>query len=720
MSHNPESSIGIFAVGTLLATDDVVADEILAQGLEVKGRSLGWVTGIGSIESAYRVMLHSKVGDRVVWVLDSTESPTPEAFREFLSGIQWFDLLYPGTPIRVDISGKINWLRDTRFAGQLVMDAIRDQAVIRGAPRPEYESADPGVRIAVRFGRGQVDIGITLNLTPLHQRGHRTDGGEAPLRDTLAQVMLHRLKVDSTPADFIIDPCCGSGTLLIEAATRLGAMAPQRLRSAQLLSKWTGLETISWTDLVAEAKGAERPVSSRLIGFDFDPDAVDRARENVERAGLSNLIEISQADLHDLRPEGLVGPQERGWIIANPPYGERLAYGNELPDLYRSLGEVAKQFQGSQLGVITSNPELSQSMKLRADKKWEMQAGGLRLVISRFPIADTSELLSAMEGVEKAPPEEVMPLLNRITGNIRKRAKLLKNNDIDCYRIYDADLPEFNVVIDRFGEHLHIQEYRPPKTVDAKRAAVRRQLIRQWVPKHLGLSLKQAIYKERFRQQGNTQYEKQDSPLWISAHENGLFFDVNLTTYTDVGLFLDHRPLRRWLLADTRGKKVLNLFCYTGALSVAAAKGLARQVTSIDTSRTYLGWAERNFSKNGLNPLHYEFIRTNILEWLLRDPDPKYDLIILDPPTFSNTKSSDETLDIQRDHAQLLWDTAAWLKPGGVIYFSNNAKGFKLDDVVLDDFLVTDLTSQSIDCDFDRGRPHSLFRLTEKPRNAQN
>ena len=709
MNHDLDLSTGIFAVGTLLATDDLVADELTARGLTVRGRALGWVTAEGSLTDAYNSLLWTRVGDRVVWVLDRAETPTADAFRDLVAGIPWNQVLYPGARVRVDVSGKMHWVKDTRFAGQLVMDAIRDQAQVANRQRPDYDSVDPAVRIAVRFGRGTADIGVTLNLTPLNQRGYRLDGGAAPLRETLAQVMLARLKVDQRVPEVIIDPCCGSGTLLIEAAMRLRNSAPQWQRSPVNLSKWTGFESIAWTDLVAAARAEEHPISTRLVGYDIDPDAIDRARENIDRAGLSDCIQVAVGDLYDLHP--VAGETDGiGWILANPPYGTRLGRGQDLLDLYFTLGERAKHWVGSQLAVITSEPELSQAMRLRAKKKWTMQAGGQRLTISQFELGERY-VTEASDQADSAPPAAVQDLLNRLSKNLDKRSKLLKSNNINCFRIYDADLPEFNVVIDQFADYLHIQEYRPPKTVDPQKANERRQLIRQWVPKHLGIPLKQVVYKERFRQTGRSQYEKGDAPLWVDAVENGLLFDVNLTTYTDVGLFLDHRPLRRWLMQECKGLHVLNLFCYTGALSVAAAKGYARTVTSIDSSNTYLNWAEDHFDKNGLNPAHYTFLRANILEWIQDRPEPLYDLIILDPPTFSNTKASEVTLDIQRDHLSLLQQTSQWLLPGGSIYFSNNARGFQLDPEVMTHFRVEDLTKASVDPDFDRDLPHMLFRL---------
>jgi 23S rRNA (guanine2445-N2)-methyltransferase / 23S rRNA (guanine2069-N7)-methyltransferase len=714
MNHDSEHSTGVFAIGTLLATDDLVAEEAQKLGLEVKGRQLGWVTAEGSLSDAYRMLLKTQVGDRVVWLLARGEALTADQFRELLRTIDWNVHLYAGASVRVDVTGKVSWLKDTRFAGQLVMDAIRDQAMIAKRSRPEYETDEPAVRIAVRFGRGHVDIGINLNRAPLNQRGYRTEGGEAPLRETLAQVMLARLKIENDQPSVIVDPCCGSGTLLIEACMRLNRIAPQRQRPSSQLSRWTGLESISWTDLIASERTKEIQIATRFVGFDINPQAVDRARANIERAGLSEQITVEVAEIADLSASNAgITETDTIWILANPPYGTRLGRNEDLATLYRLLGDRCKEFKNAHLGLVTSEKELMQALGLRSDKKWEMQAGGLRLNIAKFALGLTTEHFEIQE--DKDPPEEIWPLLNRLSKNLKNRSKLLKNNEIDCYRIYDSDLPEYNVVIDQFADYLHIQEYRPPKTVDPKRANHRRQLIRQWVPKHLGTPVKHAVYKERFRQTGNSQYEKRAEPLCVDVHENGMQFEVNLTTYTDVGLFLDHRPLRRRLLESCRGLRVLNLFCYTGALSVAAAKGLARSVTSVDMSKTYLTWAHRNFEKNGLNPKHYQFIRANVLEWLTVESRAEFEVILLDPPTFSNTKSTEQTLDIQRDHRNLIDACSAWLAPGGVIYFSNNFKGFSLDNSVREAYVVEDMTRQSIDADFDRKPPHVLFKISVKP-----
>lgn len=707
MNHVFDSSTGIFALGTLASTDDLVADEIVRHELIVDARKLGWVRGQGCLRDAYRMMRDTWIADRVVWILAEGEAKTVDAAEELLASIPWTDYLYPDVPIRIDISGQTNWLQDTRFAQQLVMDAIRDQAKIAQWPRPDTNATFPGVRLVVRFGRGQMEVGVHLTLTPLNQRGYRLDGGAAPLRETVAQIILTRLGMDRLNPGFILDPCTGSGTLLIEAALRLANRAPQLDRPVSQLSRWVGFDPLVWSDLLEEAAQQVVPPAIPLIGWDIDRSAIARARENAERAGVSDWIQFEVGDFRDLTPSdvSVAGP---GLIVANPPYGERLAAGESLGELYADLGRMARQFEGSTLGVVSSDPELIQALRLRPERKWQMSAGRLTLELMRARLGAQEVKPPREEAVIPAPVQE---LLNRLDKNVERRKSWLSREGLDCYRVYDADLPDFNVVIDRYGDYLHIQEYLPPKQVDAQKARQRRHWIREYVPKHLGIPARNTVFKERFRQVGTTQYTKRDEPFWIEASEYHLRFRLNLTTYTDVGLFLDHRPLRRRLGQEARGRKVLNLFAYTGAFSVAAAVGGARQVVSVDLSNTYLEWAMDNFELNDLNPDHYGFIRTDVMAWIAGPPEELFDLIVLDPPSFSNSKRTESVLDIQRDHGVLIRDAMRWLAPSGTLYFSCNYSKFKMDLDLFSEFSVGDITAKTLDPDFDRKPPHVCFVL---------
>lgn len=709
MNHDLDSNTGIFALGTLASTDDLVADEIVRQGLIVDARKLGWVRAQGTLNDAYRLMRDTWIADRVVWILGEGDARTLDSTKAVLAAIPWTQVLYPEVPIRVDVSGQVNWLQDSRFAQQLVMDAIRDAAKVAQWPRPESNATFPGVRLVIRFGRGHLEVGVHLTLTPLNQRGYRLDGGVAPLRETVAQVILARLGLDRLAPAFILDPCTGSGTLLIEAALKLAGRAPQLTRSETQLSRWVGLTSIDWKALVTEATARITAPQIPLIGWDLDPSAIARAEENAARAGVSDWITFQVGDCRDLTPDVLPWADLRpGLIVANPPYGERLSHGESLEVLYQDLGDVARQFSGSTLGVVSSEPGLIQALRLRADRKWQISAGRLTLDLMRARLgAQEARVSREPAGV----PPQVQELLNRLDKNLERRKAWLQREGLTCYRLYDADLPEFNVVIDRYGDYLHIQEYLPPKQIDPQKARQRRQWIREFVPKHLGISARNTIFKERFRQVGTSQYTKRDAPLWIEVSEYALRFRLNLTTYTDVGLFLDHRPLRRRLLREARDRRVLNLFAYTGALSVAAAMGGAREVVSVDLSNTYLEWAMDNFETNGLNPDDFDFLRTDVMAWLKGAPESEFDLIILDPPSFSNSKRTESVLDIQRDHATLIRDSMRWLTPAGTLYFSCNYSRFKLEQTLASEFRVREITAKTLDPDFDRKPPHVCFEL---------
>ena len=709
MTYNFKIDKGIFAVGTFSSTTDLVTKELTSMGLTVINQQLGWVTTEGSLRDAYKVMLWSRVGDRVVWIIKRGDAGQLDKFRGLVREIHWQSYLYISSKIRIDVSGKVNWLKNSRFAGQILMDAIRDQAELANQPRPEYESHNPDIRIALRFSRGRVDVGLYLNKTPLNQRGYRKYGGRAPLKETLAQVMIQRLQIADSKKFIIVDPFCGVGTLLIEAIMCINQIAPQRSRPVEQLCSWRGLEIVSWDKLVGEARKYEKDTGVQCIGFDIDQGTVDCCQRNIELAGLQDSIRVEVAPLNSFGVDRFKG-DETGWILTNPPYGTRLESKSELEMSYRALGKIARKLRGWSFGVITSEIDLAQAIPLRPQKRWKFQAGKMKLIISKYLIQPNDES-NDFRTKPLSAPDEIIPLLNRIGKNLTIRKKLINQLALDCYRIYDADIPEFNVIIDRYNDYLHIQEYRPPKTINQQKVTYRRQMIGQWVPKFLGIPIKQTIYKERFRQVGNLQYQKRSSPLVVDVVESGMVFEVNLTTYTDVGLFMDHRPLRRRLLKESKGKRVLNLFCYTGTLSVACALGMAKQVDSVDISKSYLAWAERNFVKNKLNPKHYRFFRKNILEWIKKDATQLFDIILLDPPTFSNTKSCPDTLDIQRDHSILIDQCMRHLDPNGTLYFSSNQRGFKMDSEVGNRYRVTDITWESLDLDFKRSKSHVLFQI---------
>nr|HPQ97779.1 bifunctional 23S rRNA (guanine(2069)-N(7))-methyltransferase RlmK/23S rRNA (guanine(2445)-N(2))-methyltransferase RlmL [Thiolinea sp.] len=292
---------------------------------------------------------------------------------------------------------------------------------------------------------------------------------------------------------------------------------------------------------------------------------------------------------------------------------------------------------------------------------------------------------------------------NRLRKNLRRLKPFLKRQETNAYRIYDADIPEFALAVDRYGDWLHVQEYAAPASIDPKLAHQRLEQALLTLPEVLDVDPQHIVLKERKRQRGPEQYQKQGEARNLTVFEHGVKFRVNLTEYLDTGLFLDHRPMRHWVQQHSKGRTVLNLFCYTGAVSVHAAMGGAQRVDSVDMSQTYLDWAQANFRLNGFRPSPYtwRFIRANAVEWLAGCRG-RYQLIFLDPPTFSNSRRMQDVFDVQRDHVALIDDAMRVLEPDGVLVFSNNFRRFKIDPVLEQRYELQDFHKPSIPEDFQR------------------
>ena len=302
-------------------------------------------------------------------------------------------------------------------------------------------------------------------------------------------------------------------------------------------------------------------------------------------------------------------------------------------------------------------------------------------------------------------------LTNRVLKSQRHLVKWARREGIEAYRIYDRDIPEFPLAIDRYADWLHVQVFekkRPLETADLE--GIQAELARC-----LGLPRQHVVIKHRRRQRGLDQYEKlaADSPSF-SVAERGLRFEVNLSSYLDTGLFLDHRDTRQMIRDRARDKTFLNLFAYTGSFTVYAAAGGARRSITVDMSKTYQAWSQRNLANNGLDdPERHSFVQSDAVAFLqrMRAEGERFDLILLDPPSFSNSKRMDNTFDVQRDQLSLLGATLELLAPGGELVFSNNRQSFRLDPGVLELASVTEISKQTIPVDFRRHTPHRCWLL---------
>jgi len=308
---------------------------------------------------------------------------------------------------------------------------------------------------------------------------------------------------------------------------------------------------------------------------------------------------------------------------------------------------------------------------------------------------------------------------NRLRKNLKRLAGWRKQQQIRCFRAYDADIPEYAVAVDIYEcedgqRRVHVQEYAAPKSIDEFKARQRLDDALSAIRSVLEVPDENLFVKVRQRQKGTDQYNKLDSSgQFFTAREHGHLFELNFSDYLDTGLFLDHRTTRALIQTEAKGKHFLNLFAYTGSVSVHAAAGGAAGTTTIDMSNTYLDWARRNMASNGHNGDQHRFIRADCIDWLQQAANgEQYELIFLDPPSYSSSKRMRQTFDVQRDHVELISATLRLLAPGGTLIFSNNLRHFRMDQAALPQARIEDISRRTLPKDFERNpRIHNCWRI---------
>ena len=719
--------------------ESLLAQELTSLGAEDVRETVAGVSFQGSLAAAYRVCLWTRLGNRVLLRLARFEIENADHMYEQVKAIDWHDHLELNGRFCVDFVGTNEEIRHTGFGAQRVKDGVVDRMRDSEGARPTVSTDRPDVRIHAHLSKGKLSLSLDISGGSLHERGYRQQVGKAALKENLAAAILvrcewPRLAREGTP---FIDPLCGSGTLLTEAVMMAADIAPGLLRMRFGFERWPGHIPKIWSDLLDEARkrrqeGLEQ-FDNVVRGFDADRRVIAQAKANAERGGLKRFIQFETRDLQHFSLDGL--KSDKGLLLTNPPYGERLGDQASVIYLYRNLGELLRRdCPGWEAGIFTGAPELGRNMGIRAHNRYNLFNGTLPCQLLRMKVEDPWLVKAkSEEGQEKTEQVNRAPLsagaemfANRLRKNLRLLSKWARKEQISCYRVYDADMPEYAVAIDLYNDYAHVQEYRAPASIDERKATERLHEVMSALPGVLNIPENNVVLKRRERQKGESQYRRQsEQNQMMEVVEGGCRLLVNLTDYLDTGLFLDHRPVRLRIQQEAKGKRMLNLFCYTASTSVHAAHGGAVSTTSVDMSKTYLGWARKNFELNGMGPKH-QLIEADCLRWLEEasgEKNPrsksvetgKYDLIFMDPPTFSNSAKMRGVLDVQDDHPRLIRQAMALLAPGGVLYFSNNYRKFKLDSAVFEQYEAEDISAVTIDKDFQR-RPtiHYCFKVQHK------
>lgn len=738
---------------------DLLAAELQAMGAKDIRERGNAVQFTGDLALAYRACLGSWLASRIYLEIARLEAGDAESFYRVLHELDWSQHVDPDLSLACEFTGQHPAINHSHFGASRIKDGICDRLREQYGRRPSVAAERPDVRIHVHATGSQLTVSVDLAGESLHRRGWRRDGGAAPLRENVAAGVLLRAGWPAVFAEhrLLLDPLCGVGTFIIEAARMAKGEAAGVHRDYFGFLGWRGHDADLWQRIRRDAVAASTETARVVaIGRDRDPRRIAAAQEHARLAGVQDWVRFEVVDLLASRAPAVVS--QPGLVCTNPPWGVRLEDQTGARQVHQQLGEVLREhFKDWQAAVLTGDPSLGLELGMRARRVHTVFNGGIECRLLRFDLADSQA--RDLRPTHQAHPrvdESLMSspgaqmLSNRLRKNQKQLSAWLARDGVECYRLYDADMPEYAFAIDVYQGELQrewqaeqsrdreasagaerwlmVQEYAAPPQIPEETLRKRRNEALAGLVQATGIPAERIRLRTRRRRKRGEQYERSDQvATLLCVKENDIRLQVSLGEYLDTGLFLDHRPVRRRLGQLARGLRFLNLFAYTGTASVQAAVGGAVSTTSVDLSATYLEWAQVNFGLNGLRsafwvpppfgsqprPTH-ALIQANVLEWLPKaaTAGERYDLIFCDPPTFSNSKRMQGVLDVQRDHPQLIRQCLKLLAPKGLLVFSTNAQRFVLDETLRGEVSIEDTTRSSIPPDFARNpRIHQCFDI---------
>ena len=794
--------------------ESILALELKVLGVDKPRPLVSGVSFFASLETAYRACLWLRTASRVLLILDRVAAADSDMLYQSIKAMKWEDHIGKDATFSINAQGTNEKLNNSQFVALRVKDAIVDRLREQTGKRPDVERDNPDVIVNINLREDRARVAIDLVGEPLHRRGYRVQSSaiEAPLRETIAAAMLIAGGVSVKPLlgkdnrrsassmanptiELIVDPLCGSGTIAIEAAMLVTDRAPGLIRDYWGFTGWLGHDENLWMRLLDEAderaeRGLERVLAATspiIVANDIDYQAIKVAKSSAKKAGVDTAIQYIVNDIIDLK---LSDEQKdrQALLVTNPPYGQRLSTSTQLPALYAAISAFIQEHEASVEAVIISpddqiegylNGSLGsvpsfrittmngpiqtairvwQPERLRNDKP-QTRARQKANAVNNGGASSQANGTKAIGGLTKQPDSSAFG--NRLRRISRHRGKWAEHSGVSNYRVYDADLPDFNLAIDIYEgslaskeagiRWLHVAEYSAPTTVDPDLARARLSEALRIAATTLDISPNNIFLKRREHARGGSQYSQQEQNN-ASMHvieEGGLSFGIDLSSRLDTGIFLDHRITRSMLRNMAEKQDCLNLFAYTGTASVYMADGNAKSVTSVDLSNTYLSWAKSNMELNGFSlkqnkngdktsPLLF-FEQADVLRCVTdkraalnsraaedrashskaTEAVPKrYGLIFVDVPTFSNSsRMGERSWDVQRDHVELLITISRLLTKGGKAIFSTNLRNFKPDEEALAKAKVKlkDISASTIPPDFSRNRKvHHCYLVTRE------
>ena len=459
--------------------ENLLAAELDSLGAERTRETVAGVYFHGPSVMGYRACLWSRLANRILRPVTTVEASDADQLYQQLKTIDWGTLFSARQTFSIDFSGQSDSIRNTQFGAQRSKDAIVDWFVDSFGQRPSVERRQPDIRFNIRLSKGRAVVSVDYSGGSLHQRGYRQKAGAAPLKENLAAAILLRADWPGMAArgGALIDPMCGSGTLLLEGAMMAADIAPGLDRRQFGFERLKDHNDAQWKAILADARGrAERGRASQLPemrGYDADPRVIRLAEENIARAGLQQHVRVSCKPLAELR-KPTHKPLPHGLLISNPPYGERLGEKESLKFLYRELGEMmVREFPGWQAALFTSDLDLGRATGLRSHKRYRLFNGALETHLLLFDLEGNrlsentpTDSVSGQDTAATVLSEGASMFANRIRKNRKRLKSWLKREGVECYRLYDADMPEYAVAVDIYGDAVHVAEYQAPKGID--------------------------------------------------------------------------------------------------------------------------------------------------------------------------------------------------------------------------------------------------------------
>lgn len=751
--------------------EQALAAELASLGLSQVRALHGQVTFSGELADAYRACLWSRMASRVALVLARVGARDSDELYEGVSGIAWEDHVAAGSTIAIDAHGLNAELRNSQFIALRTKDAVSDRMLSRRAVRPMTDPSNPDLRLVCRVRGDRATVGIDLTGDPLFRRGYESARNPrqqiVPLRPDYAAALLATggwFRNCRHDAPSLVAGFAGTGSIVAEAASQALDRAPGLLRARWGFDAWLGHDAGAWDSLMAEANDRADAGAScdlRIVACDTRPGWQSALRQTLRAASLD--IEPTLIDFGGAPAEkGVPSLAEAVADMPSTPLAAldcSFACGADLAGTARVLAGVSEVADA--VGAASPLVLLASDTTVDAALRCEPSQRPVDMIVGSEPATIRSYDLSQREGesasVELAGGRRVPVLVGasdqfaaRLAKVAKQRAKWAKREDVSCYRVYDADLPDYAVAIDVYqgiprtdrqdnlikaGRWAVIAEYAAPREVDPSLARARLLDVLAIAPAVLGIDPSDTHVRVRTRAKGGSQYadagktaqgrDPHRRPNMHLVEEGGLTFAVNFEDYLDTGIFLDHRDTRNMLREMAKkvpaGGWFCNLFAYTGTATCYAADGGIEKTVTVDMSRTYLDWAKRNMVRNGFDEDTHYFVQDDVLQWVEdeRHSPHRYDLVFCDPPTFSNSARMRGAWDVQRDHAELLISISRMLTSNGVCLFSCNLRGFKPDVEALAKagVQIEDVTEDTIPEDFSRNKKiHHCYLVRRTPR----